>query len=820
VERGGWSHLLSWLLVPAAALLLASTLSLPRKAYTGLVVFGDVVQDVVAGSPGDRAGVRPGDRIVRGRPSPLAAAALDPLAGAAPGRPLTLSITRDGRPRRAWLTPEPLPPGDWSMAVGLLLVGAGSVLLGAWVWSERRDTLTRVFLLLCLSFATLLVPPPLWTDARAAVAFDLVYTLAQLMLPALFVHLFAVFPEARGPAGRTASFVSAAYGVSLILFAASVATFVVRLTRPGTEQPAIVLLSAVASAWFVLGVLFALALFVRSFARAGSPDARRRLRVVLAGTVLGVGPLATLIALHNLAPWVTAPGERWTVLLTLLVPGSFAWAIAVHRIFDFRVALRAGAGALLVIAVAVAAWFAGEGLARRVWPAGAGGLAGATFAFLTAAVGVAPPVRRGLRALTGGEGVDRTLAAWTGRLHAGPSGPDEILASSCEALRGALRLDGCAALVPVRSGMLVAAGAGNSPGAPLPRMPEELVAGRVVAVEQASLDAAERTALERAGARWILPVGESPPAALFVLGRRLAGAWLDLEEVAELQRFAGRIEMALENAALRRDVSTHGRLDRSLREAGAIQAHRLPRHAPVLPTLDCAAASLSSEPVGGDYYDFVQGASRDFTLAVGDAAGKGVPAALVMADVQSRFRNEARRGLSPGEVLASLNHELVREGEPEHFVGLLCARVEAREGRVWLANAGLTPPLLRRRDGTFEEVTAGGVLLGVREGADYPDVGVALGSGDVLLLHTDGLTEACRGEEMFGTERVRRVLDVHAHRRAADIVQALIDEVRTFADTPLDDLTVVVLRQLTDPPPRAAPPPPLKSGTPSADTDR
>jgi serine phosphatase RsbU (regulator of sigma subunit) len=163
----------------------------------------------------------------------------------------------------------------------------------------------------------------------------------------------------------------------------------------------------------------------------------------------------------------------------------------------------------------------------------------------------------------------------------------------------------------------------------------------------------------------------------------------------------------------------------------------------------------------------------------------------------------------------------VRHDEPEHFVGLLCARVEAREGRVRLANAGITPPLLRRCDGRFEELSAGGVLLGVREGSDYPDITVVLGAGDLLVIHTDGLTEARRGEEMFGVERVRRVLDEHAHRRAADIVQALIDAVRGYADGTLDDLTVLVLRQLTDPP---GPPPrretPRKSTPEAADTDR
>jgi hypothetical protein len=94
--------------------------------------------------------------------------------------------------------------------------------------------------------------------------------------------------------------------------------------------------------WFAAGLVFALALFARSYLRARSPDARRRLRVALAGTLLGAGPLALLILVRNLSPGTEVPGERWAVVLTLFVPASFAWAVVVHRIFDFRIALRAG----------------------------------------------------------------------------------------------------------------------------------------------------------------------------------------------------------------------------------------------------------------------------------------------------------------------------------------------------------------------------------------------------------------------------------------------------------------------------------------------
>jgi serine phosphatase RsbU (regulator of sigma subunit) len=402
------------------------------------------------------------------------------------------------------------------------------------------------------------------------------------------------------------------------------------------------------------------------------------------------------------------------------------------------------------------------------------------------------------------------------------AGRDPALAEACEIVARALKLDGCAALA--RSGAEwrpvpgLRPGPGPLPGPELGRLAERLAPG-VSSIDQAALENAEREALERAGVAWLLPV-DVPVRAVLLLGRRLAGTWLTRHEILDLDRFAHHLAVTLENAELKREARNHGVIERELREAGAIQAHLLPRRAPVFPTLDCAAATLSCEPVGGDYYDFVQGAGPDLTLVVGDAAGKGVPAALLLAQVQARFRSHAQRGASPGGILGALNEDLVRLDQPEKFVGLLCARVDVRAGRVWFANGGITPPLIRRADGRTLEVLSGGVLLGVSPAASYPDACVELDAGDLVVVYTDGLTEARRGEELYETDRLREVLDRHHQRRAADVLDAILESVRAFADRPLDDLTVVVIKQLTRPLRAAAPSGPrfgLKKRSLSAD---
>jgi serine phosphatase RsbU (regulator of sigma subunit) len=805
--RRGWSGLIpAWLLVASAGLLALSALSLPRRPYTGVMLRSDHVAGVVPGSPGERAGLLAGDHLRPAHPaSGGPAARIGPLTGAAPGTPLQLERRAEGGEwRRVWLVPEEQPAGERRMMAAQLAVCSGFVLLAGMVWSERRDRLTRTFFLLCLAFAWLVMPTPLWRSAAASAAWDAVYSGITLFLPALFIHFFALFPEGGPRSGRVSAVVRISYTIATLLFAA---VFVELAAPQGSSfaGSALVALQGAAAVWFAAGLVFALALFARSYFRARSPDARRRLRVALAGTLLGAGPLAILILVRNLSPGTSVPGERWAVVLTLLVPASFAWAVVVHRIFDFRIALRAAALGLALGVIAVSAWLSGEWIARH-WGSHLGaeveGLSLAGIALLSAVLGPVSTWVRSLNARFARDAGAASLGAWVVREEPAGSDADErILSTACQALLDTLRLDGCSAFVADGGAFREIARIGHlSPLTPDPRLLSRLEGeSSVVAVEDPRLQPDSGLALERAGVRWVLPVGRAPLRALLLLGRRLSGTWLGRIEARELARFAEHVDVALENAELRRAARTRGALERELKVAHAMQVNLLPRRAPVYPTLDCAATAVSSESVGGDYYDFVETSPRDFTLAVGDAAGKGVPAALVLARVQAHFRDEARRAGSPGALLRALNRELVGLDQPEKFMGLLCARVDVRTARVWFANAGLTPPLVRRRSGHFEELTAGGVLLGVSGDATYPDVGVELAAGDVVVLYTDGLTEARRGDELFGVERVCQSLEAAGTRRAADILEDLLAAVREFADRPLDDLTVVVLRQLTEP---------------------
>jgi serine phosphatase RsbU (regulator of sigma subunit) len=804
MDRGASTHLLTWMILPVAAVLMLSALTLTRQPYTGVMLRGDWVAHVDPGSPADRAGLARGDRLVSTRDGDRSEDPNRPLVGASPGEELRLLRQRGSELTEIALVPLPLPDPERRMMAMLLAVAFGFVALGGWVWSERRDLLTRTFYLLCLAFAWLLAPIPRLESGLARSLYEALYTGVTLFLPALFIRFFALFPEGVHPTGPRGRVGPIAYGVAAGLFAISLVLHVVGALRGGAT-PFAELLQGVAGLWFAAGTLAALVLFVRSYRRVRTADARRRLRVVLVGTILGAGPLAALVAMHNLLPGTALPGERWAVVLTLLVPGSFAWATAVHRIFEFRVALRAAIGMALLGLAAALVFFLGEWLAAA-WHADLGpGVAGGALALLALIASIAGPARGLIRAVGRRivpEREEESLAEWLVHSPAARRGTlDAILEAACDGLTSRLKLDGCAVIEFLPGGTVPRAHVGTTA---VPALPADFAGRlkkptRVLAVADEPALADCRRGLEEAGVSWVIPFGDEGARSALLLGRRLAGAWLGVAERRELELFAEQLEVLIENARLRQAADAHGAMDRELTRAGAIQAHLLPRRLPRHAALDCAAGALSSTAVGGDYYDFVEGHAGQFALAVGDAAGKGVPAALMGAWVQACFRNQARRGSRPGRVLGVLNHELVALDQPDAFVALLCAQVDVPAARLRLANAGLTPPFLRRRDGTIEEFTDGGVLLGVAARSDYPEMEIQLQAGDIVVLYTDGLTEARRGDELFGGERLRAALAENAHRPAGEIVAALLAAAQAFTDQAPDDMTVVVLKQVAAP---------------------
>jgi phosphoserine phosphatase RsbU/P len=234
-----------------------------------------------------------------------------------------------------------------------------------------------------------------------------------------------------------------------------------------------------------------------------------------------------------------------------------------------------------------------------------------------------------------------------------------------------------------------------------------------------------------------------------------------------------------------------------LQQAAEIQARLLPAEIPQIPGLEVARLNLPCRTVGGDYYDVLTQGDR-VALLVGDVAGKGMPAAIMMSNLQARLRTLAPLELSPAELVSRLNHG-VAEGNPgNRFVTLFYGLYEPSSRTLTYCNAGHNPPLVIGGSGRTDHLEGGGPVLGLLRSVIYDMKRIRLGAGDVLVLYSDGVTEANRGdsEEEFGEERLADIVHANSNRPTQMILNAIIEALYDWtAGAPFaDDVTLLIAR--------------------------
>jgi serine phosphatase RsbU (regulator of sigma subunit) len=240
--------------------------------------------------------------------------------------------------------------------------------------------------------------------------------------------------------------------------------------------------------------------------------------------------------------------------------------------------------------------------------------------------------------------------------------------------------------------------------------------------------------------------------------------------------------------------------EQELRVARGIQQTLLPKDLPRLAGWEMAGYYQPAREVGGDFYDFLELEDEQLGLVVGDATGKGIPAALVMATTRSMLRAVSQASDSPGEVLRRANDPLVMDIPPNMFVTCLYAILEPESGRLRYANAGHDLPY-RRHGGEAEELRARGMPLGLMPGMEYEEKEIVLEKGDRVLFYSDGLVEAHDpGGEMFGFPRLRRLIAAHGAGSGDKLVDFLLTELARFTGEGWeqeDDITLVTLQRST-----------------------
>ncbi|HLQ65851.1 MAG TPA: SpoIIE family protein phosphatase [Candidatus Limnocylindrales bacterium] len=250
-------------------------------------------------------------------------------------------------------------------------------------------------------------------------------------------------------------------------------------------------------------------------------------------------------------------------------------------------------------------------------------------------------------------------------------------------------------------------------------------------------------------------------------------------------------------------VERAARLDVELRRAATLQQNLLPPEPLHHGRAVVAGRNIPSFDVGGDYFDFIPSEDGRLVVALGDVAGKGMGAALLMTHLHATVRAQVETGRTLRDVMGRLNRSIHQNVRGLRFITLFLAQMDTESGAVTYVNGGHNPPFLVRASGEVESLTSGGLLLGMFPDATYDEGTAAMGPGDLLVAYSDGVTEArapaAPGEEMgedLGEERLIELLRSSRTLSPEELVERLIARVREFSGIAqqADDVTVAVIR--------------------------
>jgi sigma-B regulation protein RsbU (phosphoserine phosphatase) len=265
-----------------------------------------------------------------------------------------------------------------------------------------------------------------------------------------------------------------------------------------------------------------------------------------------------------------------------------------------------------------------------------------------------------------------------------------------------------------------------------------------------------------------------------------------------MQTFANLASIAVENARLYLEAIERQRLLGELRVAKEIQLQLLPEDPPAVASLEISAVVRPAYEVSGDFYDFIEVGQGQLAVLVGDVVGKGIPAAILMAAARSAIRSQFEGRSSVSEVMAQVNRALFRDTAPGSFVTLFCGLYDPRDGSFRYTNCGHNPALLLREQGACAwKLSAGGTVLGAFQDVVYKEDRVRLQRGDLVVLYTDGITEASTSNgEQFGLDRLIDCVTKSENSTGPQIVESILEAVQEFSQgmPRRDDQTLVVVR--------------------------
>jgi phosphoserine phosphatase RsbU/P len=588
----------------------------------------------------------------------------------------------------------------------------------------------------------------------------------------------------------------------------------------------------------IIGKLFAVP--------APAPDARRRLAVVAAGSLLGLGPVLVLLVTSTLSDKtvmdVAPPWALFTVaVLFTFFPLSLAYTVIVQRALDLRIILRQGTryafarGTLWVLQVIVFTFLAfrvfrfthtSGRVAHLIIPA----VFFVVVLFLR--LRVARPLSLWIdrRFFREAYSVDQILTDLSEQARSFTE-TEPLLKTITERISQALHVERISFLL--RQGKLFRLQyAQGIPGAIDVSLPENSSTMRALAIDRspkrvyrehpdpwlALAAPAEVSVLDRLDAELLLPLpGRSSLIGVMALGPKLSEEPYSRSDRRLLSSVALQTGLAIENSALVHHLAEESaqrqRISREIEIARQVQERLLPQIYPLVKGLDFAGFSRTAQEVGGDYYDFIALENGRLGIAVGDVSGKGISAALLMASIRAALHGLTFSGtLSLSRLIEGLNRIIYDSSTSNRFVTFFFGEYDPSTRTLDYVNAGHNAPVLLRPTSpahdsfcnpespcTVQRLDIGGPVLGIFTDLQYEQGRLQLQPYDVLIAFTDGISEAMTADyEEWGEERLIAAARINTQRPAQDIVTAVVACADRFTAGAAqnDDLSLVVLKVL------------------------
>jgi sigma-B regulation protein RsbU (phosphoserine phosphatase) len=318
-------------------------------------------------------------------------------------------------------------------------------------------------------------------------------------------------------------------------------------------------------------------------------------------------------------------------------------------------------------------------------------------------------------------------------------------------------------------------------------------------LENCELSSLSKELLESIGVRVVSPmVIQGTPKGILLVGKKMGGEDFSEENLLFIDALSSTAISSIENERLFQEELEKKRLERELELALEIQKNLLPKTTPHIAGYDTSGISIPSLLVGGDYFDYIALPGDRTLVAIADVSGKGMPAALLMANVQAALRVLAPLDLPLTVLVDKINSIVYQNTSADKFVTFFCGVLTHSTGNFDYVNAGHNPPLHVTRDLEVNKLTEGGIILGIADAKfPYSMGNITMQKGETIVFYTDGITESINTQNKeFGEDALQFEIMNNLDLSALDLKQSILNAVSKHSEgmNQFDDLTLVVLK--------------------------